>query len=515
MGVFAAELIALAEGRTWFESQASLKTLEGDQLSVLLTIAFPDEPAKLNSVLVSIMDMTEQKRAEDALRQAQADLAHVSRVTTLGEMAASIAHEVDQPLSGIIINANACLRFLTAPSPNLDEVRDGLQAIARDGRRSSDVIARIRALARRTATEEEPLDVNALIREVVTLADGEARRIGATVRTELAGNLPCVLGDRVQLQQVVLNLFLNGLEAMHAVEGRPRELVISTQREATDRVRVSVPGLGIGHRPEACGPFVRARSTRRSAAGWGWVSRSAGRLSSSTAGDSGPCRMTGLARRSSSRSDAPIMPEPQAIVFVVDDDASVREALERLIRSAGLKVEAFASAEEFLKRPRADAPSCLVLDVRLPDLSGLDLQRRMADANNEIPIVFITGHGDIPTTVRAMKAGAVEFLTKPLVEGDVLESIRGAIARDRAVRDHHAETSALRARFASLTPREEEVMGWVVSGLLNKQIAGELGISEETIKVHRGHVMRKMGADSLAELVRMSQRLGIPDRRKP
>jgi FixJ family two-component response regulator len=206
----------------------------------------------------------------------------------------------------------------------------------------------------------------------------------------------------------------------------------------------------------------------------------------------------------------PRMAETQAIVFVVDDDASVREALERLVRSAGLRVEAFASAEEFLTRPKADAPSCLVLDVQLPDLSGLDLQRRMADASNDIPIVFITGHGDIPTTVRAMKAGAVEFLTKPLVEGDLLESIRHAIARDRADRRHHADTADLRARFASLTPREEEVMAWVVTGLLNKQIARELGISEETVKVHRGHAMRKMQADSVAELVRMSERLGIP-----
>jgi FixJ family two-component response regulator len=204
------------------------------------------------------------------------------------------------------------------------------------------------------------------------------------------------------------------------------------------------------------------------------------------------------------------MAETQPIVFVVDDDASVREAVERLVRSAGLRVEAFASAEEFLRRPKADAPSCLVLDVQLPDLSGLDLQRRMADASNEIPIVFITGHGDIPTTVRAMKAGAVEFLTKPLVEGDLLESIRHAIARDRADRRRHADTADLRARFASLTPREEEVMAWVVTGLLNKQIARELGISEETVKVHRGHAMRKMQADSVAELVRMSERLGIP-----
>jgi FixJ family two-component response regulator len=209
------------------------------------------------------------------------------------------------------------------------------------------------------------------------------------------------------------------------------------------------------------------------------------------------------------------MLDTQAIVFVVDDDPSVREALARLIRSAGLRVEAFVSAEEFLNRPPADAPSCLVLDVRLPDLSGLDLQRRMVEANNEIPIVFITGHGDIPTTVRAMKAGAVEFLTKPLVEGDVLESIRHAIAIDRAVRDQHAESAELRTRYASLTPREQEVMEWVVSGLLNKQIAGELGISEETVKVHRGHVMRKTEADSLADLVRMSERLGIRRRRNP
>ena len=209
------------------------------------------------------------------------------------------------------------------------------------------------------------------------------------------------------------------------------------------------------------------------------------------------------------------MPDTQAVVFVVDDDASVREALQRLVRSAGLKVEAFASAEEFLKRGRPDQPSCLLLDVRLPDLSGLDLQERMADANNEMPIVFITGHGDIRTTVRAMKAGAVEFLTKPLVEGDVLESIRAALARDRAFRDHYAETADVRARYASLTPREEEVMAWVVTGLLNKQIAGELGISEETVKVHRGQVMRKMEADSVAALVRMSERLGIPLRRTP
>ena len=199
--------------------------------------------------------------------------------------------------------------------------------------------------------------------------------------------------------------------------------------------------------------------------------------------------------------------KPDSIVYVIDDDPSIRDAIKSLIRSVGMRVETFGSAQEFMASSRPDAPACLVLDVRMPGLSGLDLQRDLSDAGIRIPIIFITGHGDIPMSVRAMKAGAVEFLTKPFRDQDLLDAISEAVDRDRAMRQQEAGVADLRSRFVRLTPREREVMDLVVAGLLNKQIAVRLGISEITVKLHRHQVMEKMQADSLAELVRMSERM--------
>jgi len=199
----------------------------------------------------------------------------------------------------------------------------------------------------------------------------------------------------------------------------------------------------------------------------------------------------------------------QPIVFVVDDDASMRQALARLLQSVQLRVEVFASPQEFLQSERPNVPSCLVLDVRLPGLSGLDFQAELAKADVRIPIVFITGHGDIPMSVQAMKAGAVDFLAKPFRDQDLLDAVTAAIQRDQKRREHENAMTDLRAHFSSLTPREREIMALVASGLMSKQIAAEVGLSEITVKVHRSHLMKKMGARSVADLVRMAEALGV------
>jgi len=219
-----------------------------------------------------------------------------------------------------------------------------------------------------------------------------------------------------------------------------------------------------------------------------------------------------LARSATSRA----MPPPDdPVVLIVDDDPSLRDALSSLLRSVGLRVEVFGSAPEMLEAPLPDVASCLVLDIRLPKRSGLDFQNELIKASIKIPIIFITAHGDVPMSVRAMKAGAVDFLTKPFRDQDLLDAVANALERDRKRREEEKGMAALKAKLETLTPREREVMSLVTAGLMNKQVAGEIGVSEITVKIHRGHVMRKMGARSLADLVRMAEVLGVSRETRP
>ena len=410
-----------------------------------------------------IRDISERKQAEDRLRASernlqmtQAELARVSRLTTMGELAASIAHEVNQPLTAVINNASACLRLLANNNLEPEVLRRALEGIIADGTRASTVLARIRAFIKKEPAEKSELDINEVIQEVLVLAGRELYENQVLPDHQLKTDLPSVLADRVQLQQVLLNLIMNGIEAMAAVTDRPRLLGVQSRIDESGDVLVAVSDSGTGLGLEADRVFTPFFTTKASGMGMGLsISRSlveshGGRL---WATPNSSTRHRVFLHTASNRRECLMTGAP--VVFVVDDDPSVRSSLKFLLSTVGLQVESFDSADDFLHRKPPDAPSCLVLDVRLPGLSGLDFQRELAARNIRIPIVFLTGHGDIPMSVRAIKAGAVEFLTKPFRDQDLLDAVRIALERDRARREQEKDVTDLQQRFDSLTSREQ------------------------------------------------------------
>jgi PAS domain S-box-containing protein len=504
--------------------------------------------------VVFVVELTELKRAEAEVRESeqraremQMELAHANRVATIGQLTASVAHEVNQPIAAVRTSAGAALRFLSRDPPDLEEVGEALGSIVEDTTRAGDIVHRIRALVKKEPLQNTRFNMNDAINELIALAQSEVLEKGVTVRLSLAEGLSPVRGDRVQLQQVVLNLILNAVQAMSLVGDAPRELSISTEPTGAHDVLVAVrdsgPGIDPEHRERVFDSFY---TTKPSGMGlglsicrsivdahggklWAGTNQPKGAvfqftlpatnedhelprgLPASTAFETQPARSLASETTDNLRSflAGGAMLEADPIVLAIDDDPAVRQSLGRLLRSVGLDAQLFASVTDLLKSEAPRGPTCMVIDVQMPERSGLDFQRELAAADVQIPIIFMSAHGDVPISVQAMKRGAIEFLTKPWRDDDLIEAIRLGLARDRARRENEKALSALRASFESLSPREREVMIHVVQGRLSKQIAHDIGTSEAAVNFHRSNLMRKMNVRSLPELCRMADKLKL------
>ena len=503
--------------RTDYDIEYRICRADNGNIRFFRSLGHHNPAGEIGDYVGTTIDITERKRAEEArekLRQLEADLAHMNRVNMMGELAAALAHEIKQPITATVTNAGACLRFLEMKRPDILEAREAASGTVGSATRAAEIIDRVRALFKKTAPQWEPVNINELIREIALLLQNEIRRHSVAVHLGLAENLPEVMADRVQLQQVLMNLMLNAIEAMRGVTAH---IEINSQLTDDGQLLIAVSDTGLGLPTEKADQIFDAFfTTKPQGTGMGLaISRSiveshGGRLwASSNSGRGATFRFT-LPYEESLKN---MSTQGGATVFIVDDDADVRLSIQRLLKTVGLRAELFATAQDFLRRNIPDGPSCLVLDVRLPEMGGLEVQHKLAAAGINIPIIFVTAHGDIPMSVKAMKSGAVEFLTKPFRDQDLLDAIQQALKRHQLARRQQSEIVELHERHKSLTAREREVMELLVSGMQTKQIATALGTSEVTAAVHRGNVMRKMHAGSPAELGSMVERLRLSSNR--
>ena len=483
-----------------------------DGNEVPVEVALSPMPTKDGGfVLVSVVDITERRDLERATARQRDELAHLSRVAMLGELSGSLAHELNQPLTAILSNAQAAQRFLAQSPPRLDRLAEILSDIVKSDHRAGAVIQRIRSLLRKESAQRNPLDINDVVEETLRLMRSDLLNRHVVVRADLGEGLPAVSGDRNQLQQVLLNFMMNGCDAMDGrdMDGR---LLVRTRTTADGNVEFSVADRGTGI-PSAdleriFEPFV---TTKSHGMGLGLticrsiVEAHGGRLWATNNSDGGAI----AALRTSWDAVLTSMENQSPTVYLVDDDPDVLKAIDRLLQSVGLRVVTFLSPQQFLEDYDRNAPACLVLDLALPGLSGLELQQTLEQEASALPIIFLTGRGSIAASVQAMKHGAADFLTKPVDDTDLIAAIHAALARDQALRPARSERERVAKCLSSLTERERQVLEQIVAGRLNKQIAAELGTSEKTIKFHRGNLMRKMGVRVVADLVKLAERAGV------
>jgi PAS domain S-box-containing protein len=477
---------------------------------------------------VYLRDISDLRQIERESQQARDELAHMGRIGMLGEISSSLAHELNQPLAAILTNSQVLKRHLEG-APGKDEGHKEIVAdIVSDAKRAGAVIERLRSLMRPGVNEYERLEVNKIVTDVKDLLRSETLFRQIDLQANLASDLPAISGDRIQLQQVLLNLVSNASDAMLDIAPEKRVLIIISRRAGPDTIELAVKdngvGLGTGKHRLLFEPYYTtkdrgmgmglaiSKTIMQAHGGKLWAENN--RESGATFYFSLPVMKVESDERfaDTTPKTLPVVDDPKtAKVFIVDDDEPFREALARLIEMAGYAVEVFASADEFLQRELCNENACLLMDLHMPEQTGLELQQALNAREYSPPIIFITGAGDTASGVHAMKMGAMDFLSKPVDEQRLLEVIGRGLEADRKSSSQHALRSAAKKSTATLTSREKEVMALVTSGQRNKQIAHALSISEKTVKVHRGRVMQKVGAGSLADLVRISELAADPD----
>jgi FixJ family two-component response regulator/signal transduction histidine kinase len=458
-----------------------------------------------------------RRAAERREQEAMAQAAHAARVGTMGVVVASLVHELTQPITAGLANAETAVELVAASSPDIDELRATAADILADARRAGDLIQQLRRFLRRGEAERVEFEFRTLLNDVLRLARSKSNEMNIDLELDVPDALPSIEGDRIQLQQVLLNLLLNAFDAVALNERGARRVVVRA-RQSGAGVVVEVIDSGRGmDEPTLEHIFEPFFTTKSRGMGLGLsISRTIVAAHGGTlAAQSAPGRGTAVRFELPLKPPGQIRPSPQvqpqatesATVYVIDDDPSMRRAVERHLEGT-YRVETFSSARAFLElEPQGVA--CIVSDVGMPGLNGLELQETLARADRQLPIVFISGLNDVPITAQAMKAGAVNFLAKPFSRSDLLASVAEALARSRETDAARRERATLESLQASLTPREREVFALVAAGLLNKVIADRLGTAEATVKIHRGRVMGKLGAASVADLVRMAERLGV------
>ncbi len=500
------EVQGLKKDGTLFPASASISRFESQG------------EVKLN---VYLRDISAFKRIQGAIQKHRDELAHMNRIGGLGEVSASLAHELNQPLTAILTNAQVLSMQSEIGSPLTEEGKEIISDLISSARRAGKVISQMKTLLKPGTLLKEALEVNQIVVEIGQLLNSELifRQVNLTM--ELARDLPAVFGNYSQLQQVILNFVMNALEAMESVDAGDRVLLIRTRLAAPTIVELCVQDSGVGFKKKSLKQLLKPfYTTKESGMGMGLsishtiVKNHGGKMSAKNNQGAGASFFVTLPTASAVAAaerliklklDSRNEPTDRTTVFIVDDDPAVLKALKRLIGTTGYTVKTFSSAEEFLQCEHYFGYGCLVVDLHMPDKTGIDLQAELNKRKYTMPIIFITGAGDTQSGVTAMKQGALDFLEKPVDGEKLMELVDRAIEIDYQARGYYTQHLLAKEKLTRLTPREAEIMKLVVKGQLNKQIAYSLGISEKTVKVHRGRVMKKLETRSLAEMIRVSR----------